>query len=97
MVSDFEPEKYEDEYRRDLMKLIQRKVKAGELNRVPEAGESKAKPAPAPKQVDLAELLAQSVASAKSPRAANDHRHSHKAKSRARKAVKAEPRHRKSA
>jgi DNA end-binding protein Ku len=88
MVSDFEPEKYEDEYRRDLMKLIQRKAKAGELNTVPEAtAKRRSKPA-APPALDLAELLAQSMAGAKKPaRAANEnHRRSRKsapAKSRA--------------
>jgi len=62
MVSHFEPEKYEDEYRRDLLRLIQRKAKAGELNRISEETKHKAKPPNSPKVVDLAELLAQSVA-----------------------------------
>lgn len=97
MVDKFEPEKYEDEYRRDLMKLIQQKVKAGELNKVPEVGERKQRPAPAPKQIDLAELLAQSVASAKSPRVANDQRTPRKSKARVRKAPPSAERHRKSA
>jgi DNA end-binding protein Ku len=86
MVSDFEPEKYEDDYRRDLMKLIQRKVKAGEVNTLPETT-TKARPkaAPAPKAVDLAELLAQSMTSAKKPaRAANEnHKRPRKAKAKA--------------
>jgi len=73
MQSDFDPEKYEDDYRRDLKRLIQRKVKAGELNTIPEAGKPrKAKPV-APPSVDLAELLAQSMGAAKKgPRAANE-------------------------
>lgn len=73
MQSKFEPEKYEDEYRRDLMRLIQRKVKAGELNTIPEAGSKpRAKP-PAPAAVDLAELLAQSMGRGKHrTRAANE-------------------------
>jgi DNA end-binding protein Ku len=62
MVTSFEPEKYEDEYRRDLLQLIKRKAKAGELNRIPEEAKRKAKPPSSPKVVDLAELLAQSVA-----------------------------------
>jgi DNA end-binding protein Ku len=66
MVSKFEPEKYEDEYRRDLMRLIKRKAKAGELNRVPETGKRKRKaPASAP-VVDLVQLLEQSVKHKKS-------------------------------
>jgi DNA end-binding protein Ku len=97
MVDEFHPERYEDEYRRDLMKLIQRKVKAGELNKAPEVGERKQKPAPAPKQIDLAELLAQSVASAKPPRAANDQRPARKGKAGARKTAPSAERHRKSA
>jgi len=73
MQSKFEPEKYEDEYHRDLMRLIQRKVKAGEINTIPEVG-GKRRPKPAaPAPVDLAELLAQSVGRGKSAgRAANE-------------------------
>lgn len=61
MVSKFEPEKYKDEYRRDLMRLIQRKVKAKELNRIPEASKRKPKAPAAAPVVDLVELLAKSV------------------------------------
>ncbi len=68
MVDKFEPERYRDDYRRDLLKLIGRKVKAGEVNTVPE-GKPKSKSAPAAKVIDLAELLAKSVAAKKaSPR-----------------------------
>jgi DNA end-binding protein Ku len=96
MVSDFEPEKYEDEYRRDLMRLIQRKVKAGELNVIPEATKRKAKAPAASTVVDLAELLAQSVSGAKKPshRAANEN---HRPSRKAGKGRAAEPHHRKSA
>ena len=68
MVGKFEPEKYEDEYRRDLTRLIQRKAKAGELNRVPEVSKRKAKPTPAAQVIDLADLLAKSVTSKKAHR-----------------------------
>jgi DNA end-binding protein Ku len=61
MVDEFQPKKYRDDYRRDLQKLIQRKVKAGEVNTLPES-KPKSKPAPAPKVIDLADLLAKSVA-----------------------------------
>ena len=83
MVSKFEPEKYEDEYRRDLLRLIQRKVKAGELNTIPEAGRRKPKAPAAPAAMDLAELLAQSVRGAKrGVRAANEnHRPARKPRS----------------
>jgi DNA end-binding protein Ku len=63
MVSEFKPEKYEDEYHRDLMKLIQRKVKAGEVNVVSETAAPKQEKQSGAKVIDLAALLAQSVAS----------------------------------
>jgi DNA end-binding protein Ku len=105
MTTDFQPEKYEDEYRRDLMRLIQRKVKAGQLNTIPETPERRAKPAAAANVVDLAELLAQSVAGAKSKpqhAAANDHKPIRKAKAKAKASAGRKPRsdthhHRKSA
>ena len=61
MVSEFKPEKYEDEYHRDLMKLIQRKVKAGEVNVVSETTAPKVERERSAKVIDLAALLAQSV------------------------------------
>ena len=74
MVTSFQPEKYDDEYRRDLLSLIQRKVKAGELNRIPDATSKKKAKAPStPGNVDLSELLARSLSGAKkAPRAANE-------------------------
>jgi DNA end-binding protein Ku len=96
MVTDFEPEKYEDEYRRDLMRLIQRKAKAGELNTIPEAtSKRRPKPAAAP-AVDLAELLAQSMSGKKGARAANEN-HRRTKKSSPKKKAQAETPHRKSA
>jgi DNA end-binding protein Ku len=99
MVSDFQPNKYEDEYRRDLMRLIQRKVKAGELNSIPEAAKSKPKAPAAPAAVDLSELLAQSVAGAKkkpSQRAANENQRPPR-KAQAATKTRTETHHRKSA
>jgi DNA end-binding protein Ku len=86
MVGKFEPEKYEDDYRRDLMKLIRRKVKAGEINTLPAATKKKSKAPPAPKMIDLSELLAESVAKAKrqpanSPAKAPAKAHAHHRKS----------------
>jgi DNA end-binding protein Ku len=87
----FEPDKYEDEYRHDLMALIKRRIKAGELNSMPEAPEeAPRRPAPA-KTLDLAELLAQSLTSGKKPsgRAANEnHKRPRKAHATARKSKK---------
>ena len=60
MVSDWEPEKYRDDYYKDLKKLINERVEAGQLEEAPELP-------PAPKQqrggnvVDLMALLKQSV------------------------------------
>ncbi len=62
MVSKFDPKKYEDDYHKDLMKLIQRKVKAGEVNVVSETTEPKPEKQKEAKVIDLAALLAQSVA-----------------------------------
>jgi DNA end-binding protein Ku len=92
MVTSFEPEKYEDDYRRDLKKLILRKVKAGEVNTLPTEAKRKPKPAPAASAVDLAELLAQSMSGAKKPKAANENHRRASAKS-----TRRETHHRKSA
>jgi DNA end-binding protein Ku len=60
MVSDWEPEKYRDDYYKDLKKLIKERVEAGQLEESPEAP-----PAPKPERggqvVDLMALLKQSV------------------------------------
>jgi DNA end-binding protein Ku len=97
MVGEFDPEKYGDDYRRDLMRLIQRKVKAGELNQVPESTPRK-KRAPAPAApVDLAELLAQSVAGAKKTGRAANENHRPARKKAPRKARPQPQAHRKSA
>lgn len=60
MVSDWEPEKYRDDYYKDLKKLIDERVKAGQLEEAPELP-----PAPRPQRgaqvVDLMALLKQSV------------------------------------
>lgn len=63
MASKFEPKKYEDEYHKDLMKLIQRKVKAGEVNVVSDTPAPKPERPKQAKVIDLAALLAESVAS----------------------------------
>jgi DNA end-binding protein Ku len=68
MVEEFKPEKYEDDYRRDLMKLIRKKAKAGEINRVPKGVETKVHRPAGGQVIDLAGLLASSL---KGGRAAN--------------------------
>lgn len=60
MVSDWEPEKYRDDYYKDLKKLIKERVDAGQLEESPEAP-PKPKAEPGGKVVDLMALLKQSV------------------------------------
>ncbi len=59
MVAAWEPEKYKDTYRNDVMKMIEKRAKAGEL-------EASSEPAPKPEKprnnvIDLMALLKQSV------------------------------------
>ena len=59
MVAAWEPEKYKDTYRNDVMKMIEKRAKAGEL-------EAPSEPAPKPEKprndvIDLMALLKQSV------------------------------------
>ena len=61
MVEPFKPEKYVDEYRRDLMRLVEKKVKAGDVNRVPEAGEKRPERKRSSNVIDLSSLLAKSL------------------------------------
>ena len=60
MIGDWSPGQYRDEYYEDLLKLIQKKVKAGQTKVVESAGE-----APRPKRegkvIDIMHLLRQSV------------------------------------
>jgi DNA end-binding protein Ku len=60
MVDAWEPDKYRDDYYKDLMKMIHERAKAGQLDEAPEAP-----PAPKPERagnvVDLMALLKQSV------------------------------------
>ncbi len=66
MAGEFQPKKYVDEYRRDLMKLIQRKVKAGELNQITTGTKEKAERPRAANVIDLSSLLVKSLSGAKS-------------------------------
>lgn len=69
MVEKFQPEKYEDDYRRDLMKLVRKRIKAGEVNQVPEAdAETKRPRETGAKIIDLSALLAETLASGKGGR-----------------------------
>jgi DNA end-binding protein Ku len=60
MVSAWDPEKYKDSYRDDLMKMIEKRVEAGQLEKSPEPA-AKAEKAPRSNVIDLMALLKQSV------------------------------------
>jgi len=62
MVDEWQPERYRDDYRKDLLALIHERAKAGDVNTVPKA-EKAASPAKPAKIVDLMALLAESVKS----------------------------------
>ena len=61
MAADWDPERYKDDYRRDLLKLIEKRVEAGELEGVEEPAPRPAPAAGGAKVVDLMALLKQSV------------------------------------
>lgn len=65
MANEFQPKKYVDEYRRDLMKLIRRKAKAGELNRISTVEHETAERPRATNVIDLSSLLAKSLSGGK--------------------------------
>jgi DNA end-binding protein Ku len=60
MAEDWRPAQYRDEYRDDLLKLIEKRAKEGQINTVSETKPKKRR-AKGPEIVDLAELLKQSV------------------------------------
>ncbi len=61
MSGKWEPEAYHDEYRDDLMALIKRRVKAGEVNTIPEKAPRKRERKAASNVVGLVALLKQSL------------------------------------
>ncbi len=76
MVNDWEPEKYRDDYRKDLLTMIHARAKAGDVNAVSKAPAKAARPAKSGQVVDLVALLAKSM------EAGRDHGHGHKKSSR---------------
>lgn len=60
MSSTWNPEKYRDEYRRDLLALIDQKIKSGRTKTV-EPAEAESKPKRSGKVIDIMHLLQQSV------------------------------------
>jgi DNA end-binding protein Ku len=75
MVDHFQPEKYRDDYRKDLLSLIHSRAKAGEVNTISKEPKKTARPATTGKVVDLVALLSQSMESGhhKKKSASNGH------------------------
>jgi DNA end-binding protein Ku len=63
MVDKWQPEKYRDDYRKDLLSLIHSKAKAGEVNTIDKQRKKAPRAAKTAKVVDLVALLAQSMES----------------------------------
>ncbi len=63
MVDKWQPEKYRDDYRKDLLSLIHSKAKAGEVNTLSKEHKKAPRAAKPGKVVDLVALLAQSMES----------------------------------
>lgn len=61
MADAWEPRKYKDTYREDLLKRIKEKVKAGQTEELTEPDKDAAKPAKGADVIDLMSLLKQSV------------------------------------
>jgi DNA end-binding protein Ku len=63
MVDKWQPEKYRDDYRKDLLAMIHSRAKAGDVNSVSKEPSKAARAPKSAKVVDLVALLAQSVES----------------------------------
>lgn len=61
LTEPFDPASFRDTYRRDLLRRIEAKVKAGETHVIPDRAEDDEEAAPADNVVDLMELLRQSL------------------------------------
>jgi len=96
MVTSFNPKKYVNEYQRDLKTLIERRVAEGALNTLP--GPTKAKAKRPTNVIDLAALLAKSVANSPERPASSRSKAARKTTSaKATKRPRANPEHRRSA
>jgi len=80
MVDEWKPEKYRDDYRKDLLALIHARAKAGDVNTIPKESKKPIKLEKPGKVVDLVSLLSESMAARKS----NGHAASSHSASRAR-------------
>jgi DNA end-binding protein Ku len=61
MVDEWQPEKYRDDYRKDLLTMIHSRAKAGDVNALSEEPRKGPRAPKGAKVIDLAALLAQSV------------------------------------
>jgi DNA end-binding protein Ku len=77
MVEEWDPEQYQDEYRDDVLALVEKKVKAGQVNTVEEMDLPKTKRTKGAKVIDLMELLQRSVGAKGGKRAAADDQDHH--------------------
>ncbi len=68
MVSDFEPKKYVDVYRRDVLRLIEKKVKAGQVNQVPQVTEREGEARVATNVIDLSTCSPRASKAARHPK-----------------------------
>jgi DNA end-binding protein Ku len=75
MAGEWEPDKYRDEYRNALMKLIQRRIKAGQTESNPEEPEEPDEPPPT---VNFMDVLKKSMKHAEKPKRAASRTTSHK-------------------
>jgi DNA end-binding protein Ku len=61
MVSEWDPSKYRDDYREDLLALIEKKAKSGKLDEIKEPSDDKRASRQSAKVIDLMSLLKKSV------------------------------------
>ena len=101
MVDEWDPAKYRDDYRKDLMSLIQARAKAGDVNSVSKEKIKALRPTKGAQVVDLVALLAQSMDSGQHKKATSRAKAipaAHKRASKRQRAIKQSPTlHRKSA
>jgi DNA end-binding protein Ku len=71
MVDKWQPERYRDDFRKDLLSLIHARAKAGDVNSVSKEPGKAARPPKSAKVVDLVALLAKSVESGHPRKAAH--------------------------
>jgi DNA end-binding protein Ku len=67
LEGDWQPSAYTDEFRDDVLALVEERAKRGEINSVPEAAPPQRKKAEGSNVVDLMQLLQDSLKSGKKP------------------------------